>query len=88
MTSEQFAVDEKTIYAVIRALEIVGEATKQLPAELKARYPHRPWREMAGMSDKLIHGYFGVNLEVVWEMATLEAPSLEAEIRSVLSKET
>jgi uncharacterized protein with HEPN domain len=88
MTSEQFAVDEKTIYAVIRALEIVGEATKQLPAELKARYPHQPWREMAGMRDKLIHGYFGVNLEVVWETATLEAPSLEAEIRSVLSKET
>jgi uncharacterized protein with HEPN domain len=87
MTYEEFAVDEKTSYAVIRALEIVGEATKRLPAELKARYPGLPWREMAGMRDKLIHDYFGVNLQVVWETATTEAPSLEAEIRSMLSQE-
>jgi len=87
MTYEQFAVDEKTSYAVIRALEIVGEATKRLPAELRARYPDQPWREMAGMRDKLVHHYFGVDLEVVWETATLEAPGLEAGIRSLLSKE-
>src|SRR5206468_13031754 len=60
MTYEQFAVDEKTSFAVIRALEIVGEATKRLPAELRARYPDQPWREMAGMRDKLVHNYFGV----------------------------
>jgi uncharacterized protein with HEPN domain len=88
MTYEQFAVDDKTSFAVVRALEIVGEATKRLPAELKARYPGQPWREMAGMRDKLVHDYFGVNLEVVWETATLEAPRLEAEIRSLLLKET
>jgi uncharacterized protein with HEPN domain len=88
MTYEEFAVDEKTGFAVVRALEIVGEATKRLPAELKDRYPDLPWRSMAGMRDKLVHDYFGVNLEVVWETATLEAPGLEAEIRSLLSKET
>ncbi|HEY0557281.1 MAG TPA: DUF86 domain-containing protein [Thermoanaerobaculia bacterium] len=87
MTYEQFTVDEKTSFAVVRALEIVGEATKRLPAELKARYPNLPWRDMAGMRDKLVHDYFGVNLEVVWETATLEAPGLEAEIRSLLLKE-
>jgi uncharacterized protein with HEPN domain len=88
MTYEKFIDDERTNFAVVRALEIVGEATKRLPVELKNRYPDLPWRDMAGMRDKLIHDYFGVDLAVVWETATLEAPGLEAEIRSLLAKET
>jgi uncharacterized protein with HEPN domain len=88
LTYEEFTADTKTNFAVVRALEIVGEAAKRLPAELKDRYPDLPWRDMAGMRDKLAHDYFGVDLLVVWETATLEAPSLEAEIRSVLLKET
>ena len=88
MTYEEFVTDEKSNFAVVRALEIVGEATKRLPAELKSRYPALPWREMAGMRDKLAHDYFGVNLEVVWDTAVQEAPGLEAEIRSLLMKET
>lgn len=88
MTYDEFALDEKTNFAVVRALEIVGEATKQIPAELKGRYPHLPWRDMAGMRDKLVHNYFGVNLEVVWETATQEAPALEAEIRTLITQET
>ncbi len=88
MTFDEFALDEKTNFAVVRALEIVGEATKQIPAELKGRYPSLPWRGMAGMRDKLVHNYFGVNLEVVWETATQEAPVLEAEIRTLITKET
>lgn len=88
MTFASFSSDKRTWYAVVRALEIVGEATKRLPPELKDRYPDLPWRDMAGMRDKLIHDYFGVDLQVVWETAMEEAPALEAEIRSILAKET
>jgi uncharacterized protein with HEPN domain len=88
MTFDEFALDEKTNFAVVRALEIVGEATKRIPAEVKGRSPNLPWRDMAGMRDKLAHDYSGVNLEVVWETATKEAPALEAEIRTLISQET
>lgn len=88
MTFEEFSTDEKTHFAVVRALEIVGEATKKLPPDLRGRYPTLPWREMAGMRDKLVHDYFGVNLQVVWETALEEAPALEAAMRSLLASET
>ena len=87
MTFEEFSADEKTHFAVVRALEIVGEATKRLPPDLRARYSALPWREMAGMRDKLVHDYFGVNLQVVWETALDEAPALEAAMRSLIASE-
>jgi uncharacterized protein with HEPN domain len=59
-----------------------------LPPALKDRYSHLPWRDMAGMRDKLIHDYFGVDSQVVWKTATEDAPALEAEIRSILANET
>jgi uncharacterized protein with HEPN domain len=73
---------------VIRALEIIGEATKQVPQSVKDSYPEVPWRQMAGMRDKLIHDYFGVNLVVVWKTVIEDLPNLEPLIRHVLAEET
>jgi len=86
MTVDQFAKDHKTFFAVVRALEIIGEATKNIPPEIRANYPEIPWREMAGMRDKLIHDYSGVNLSVVWNAAHDELPALEPAIRAVLKE--
>ena len=61
-----FLADRKTQDAVIRNFEIIGEAVKQLPADLTARHPFVPWKDVAGMRDQLIQHYFGVNLELVW----------------------
>ena len=76
MDYEQFAEDDKTAFAVIRALEIVGEAVKQIPDNLRIKYPAVPWREMAGMRDILIHQYFGVNLAVIWETVIRDIPEI------------
>ena len=86
MNYDDFATDAKTVFAVIRALEIVGEASKRVPSEMREAYPGIPWRSMAGMRDKLIHDYFGVNLEVIWKTATNEPPSIEPELRRIVGE--
>ena len=66
MDFREFCADDKTSSAVIRKLEIIGEATKNIPDNIQKQYPNIPWREMAGMRDKLIHFYFGVDYKLVW----------------------
>ena len=67
MNYDEFVQDEKTSSAVIRKIEILGEASKNIPEFIKERYPHVPWKEMAGMRNRLIYGYFGVDYVLVWK---------------------
>jgi uncharacterized protein with HEPN domain len=84
MTEEQFLADEKTQYAVVRGLEVIGEAAKKVAPDLRREQPQIPWREVVGMRDKLIHDYFGVNVAVVWRTATEDAPTIAAALRAIL----
>jgi uncharacterized protein with HEPN domain len=77
MEYDEFIQDTKTVYAVVRAIEIIGEATKNIPEDVRKKYPHIPWRQMAGMRDKVIHEYFGVKLERVWETVKRDIPNLK-----------
>jgi uncharacterized protein with HEPN domain len=79
-----FSKDSKTIDAVIRNFEILGEATKQIPENIKSRYSEVPWKEMAGMRDKLVHAYFGIDTSVLWETITKRIPGLKKQIQEII----
>jgi uncharacterized protein with HEPN domain len=83
MSYEAFLADSRTQDAVIRNLEIIGEATKSLSDEFRAARPSVPWKSMAGTRDRLIHHYFGVNLDIVWQIITLELPSVAAQVPEI-----
>jgi len=83
MSLEEFQKDDKTASAVIRKFEIIGEAAKNVPATIKQQRPDVPWREMAGMRDRLIHGYFGVDYNLVWTTIKNRIPAARQVLKSV-----
>ena len=76
LSYETFISDKKTFNAVVRFIEVIGEATKSIPDSVRSRYPDIPWKEMAGMRDKLIHFYFGVDREAVWLTVKERIPAI------------
>ena len=87
MNFESFSKDEKTIYAVIRAVEIIGEATRNIPEEIRTKYPEIPWRDASDMRNKLVHRYFGINLEVIWQTLSEDLPMLAAALQEIIRRE-
>ncbi|OYR54007.1 HepT-like ribonuclease domain-containing protein [Halorubrum halodurans] len=83
MDYEAFVEDEKTVDAVLRNFEVIGEAAKNVPDDIRHEYSTVPWSEMAGMRDKLIHGYATVELWIVWTTIEEELPTLETQVESV-----
>lgn len=84
MSYDEFCLDTKTVYAVIRCLEVMGEAAKNIPTATRRKYPDIPWKEMAGMRDKLIHGYSGVDSHKVWLVVRDYLPRLKTFIIGML----
>mgnify|MGYP001576215833 FL=1 len=84
MTLEEFKADEKTSSAVVRKIEIIGEATKNVPKEIRQKYKELPWSDMARMRDKIIHSYFVVDYEVVWKTIKERLPEIKPKIDAIL----
>lgn len=74
--------------AILRKLEVIGQAVKNLSAAVKSRQPHIPWKQIAGMRDKVIHDYFGVNLDIVWAVVENELPRLKTAVSALLGSRT
>jgi len=86
MGFEEFMKNEILKRACSRSLEIVGEAVKNLPADFKKRYREIEWKKIAGLRDKMIHGYFGVNWDIVWDVIKNQIPKLKEQVENILDE--
>jgi uncharacterized protein with HEPN domain len=84
LTRDRFLQDQTLKRAFTRSLEIIGEAARQIPADFKEKHSHLDWKAMAGMRDRLIHAYFGVDYDIVWDVVMNKVPALHQEIRQIL----
>lgn len=84
LSVETFLADETLRRAFVRSLEVIGEAAKKVPEDFRAQHPGIEWRAMAGMRDRLIHDYFGVDFELVWDVVQHHVPALRAQIAAIL----
>ncbi|OHB88336.1 MAG: hypothetical protein A3E19_03785 [Planctomycetes bacterium RIFCSPHIGHO2_12_FULL_52_36] len=86
MNFDEFVKDDKTSSAVIRKLEIIGEATKNIPRDVRQRYKTLPWSDVARMRDKIIHFYFGVDYDIVWKVIKERLPDIKLKIIQILNE--
>jgi len=86
MNLEQLKNDDKTASAVVRKFEIIGEASKNIPVDVKERYPEIPWKTMSGMRDRLIHAYFGIDFNLIWDAIKNEIPELKIKLQKILQE--
>ncbi len=84
LSYDSFCKDESAKRAFVRSIEVIGKAVKQIPLENRARYSEINWRAIAGMRDKLIHEYFGVDYEIVWDAAAVKVPELAKTVKRML----
>jgi uncharacterized protein with HEPN domain len=82
---EGLGSDKKTLYAVIRCLEVLGEAVKKIPNCIREEYPEMPWQEIAGMRDRLIHEYFGVDMETIWDTIQEDLSPLKETVTKIIN---
>jgi uncharacterized protein with HEPN domain len=82
---ESFSKNLEKVFAVSRALEIIGEAVKKVPQTIRTQYPNIPWRDMAGMRDKLIHDYFNADVEIIWQAVKEDIPYLKPLVENILN---
>ena len=86
MSFEEFKQDDKTVSACIREIEVIGEATKQIPKEITNKFNELPWSLMAKMRDKLIHWYFEIDEEIVWNVAVDKLPKIKEQIDNIITE--
>jgi uncharacterized protein with HEPN domain len=87
VTREKFFKDELRKSAVTRELEVIGEAVKNLPMDFYVKYPHVEWKDIAGTRDKIVHHYFGVDFDIIWNIAKKDLPLLKKDILEIIEKE-
>lgn len=85
MRYEEFLEDGKTHSAIVWKIQVIGEATKNVPRTIRQRYPAVPWKEMAGMRDRIAHSYFGIDYEIVWNVIKDRLPEIKPQIQSILN---
>ena len=83
LTMDNFKVDDKTVDAVVRNLEIIGEAVRQIPSAFKEKHSNVPWNQIAGLRNRIVHDYFGLDIEMIWHIVTFDLPELKSKIGKI-----